>query len=151
MDNLLHTFRAHLEQGGLADGLRFLNERVPHRFTGVYRLRDGTLHSVGLFDKLNEVLPEGLKAVPLGDSFCQFVLRDGGFSTACTAQDERLNGHVYQGVVGSYIGLPLTHRGDDLQGTLCHFDFEDRAPVSEDEYAFLNKAALLLPRFLPSS
>jgi len=55
------------------------------------------------------------------------------------------------GNLNNDIGLPLTHRGDDLQGTLCHFDFEDRAPVSEDEYAFLNKAALLLPRFLPSS
>ena len=52
MDNTLLALRACMDQDGLAAGLRFLNQRVPHRFTGVYQLRDATLHNVGLFDKL---------------------------------------------------------------------------------------------------
>lgn len=147
MDNTLHALRACMDQDGLDAGLRFLNQRVPHRFTGVYQLRDATLHNVGLFDKLGEVAPEALLAVPLTSSFCQFVLRDGRMLIGHSAQDERLNGHPYQGIVNSYVGLPLTHTGDDLQGTLCHFDFEP-IEVPQDEYEFLRKAALLIPRYL---
>ena len=35
----------------------------------------------------------------------------------------------------------------DLQGTLCHFDFEP-IEVPQHEHEFLRKAALLLPRYL---
>ena len=38
--------------------------------------------------------------------------------------------------------------GDDLRGTLCHFDF-DPVDVSQEEFEFLRRAALLLPRYLP--
>ena len=34
MDNTLLALRACMDQDGLAAGLRFLNQRVPHRFTG---------------------------------------------------------------------------------------------------------------------
>ena len=62
------ALRAHLDREGLAGGLRSLNERVPHRFTGVYRLVDGTMHNVGLVDKRGEIAPEALLAVPLTSS-----------------------------------------------------------------------------------
>ena len=57
MENTLVALRAHLDREGLAGGLRFLNERVPHRFTGVYRLVDGTMHNVGLAEKRGEIAP----------------------------------------------------------------------------------------------
>jgi hypothetical protein len=147
MDALLNALRADLDRSGLHAGLAFLNQRVAHRFTGVYRLRGGVLHNIGLFDKQGEVASEALLAVPLTDSFCQFVLRDGLFAAGNTATDPMLDGHPYQGVVGSYVGLPLTRTGDDLQGTLCHFDFATQ-DVPDDELAFLRRAALLLPRYL---
>ena len=87
-----------------------------------------------------------LLAVPLTSSFCQFVLRDGCMLIDHSGQDARLNGHPYQGILNSYIGLPLTHSGADLQGTLCHFDFEP-IEVPQHEHEFLRKAALL-PRYL---
>lgn len=147
MDNTLLALRACMDQDGLAAGLRFLNQRVPHRFTGFYQLRDATLHNVGLFDKLGEIAPEALLAVPLTSSFCQFVLRDGCMLIDHSGQDARLNGQPYQGILNSCIGLPLTHSGADLQGTLCHFDFEP-IEVPQHEHEFLRKAALLLPRYL---
>ncbi|QTD46602.1 guanylate cyclase [Ottowia testudinis] len=148
MENALLALRAHLDQGGLPAGLKFLNDRVSHRFTGVYRLQGGTMHNAGLIDKRGEIAPDALLAVPLTSSFCQFVLRDGVFATGLSGSDDRLAGHPYQGVLNSYVGLPLTRTGDDLQGTLCHFDFEP-VQVPEPEFDFLRKAALLLPRYLP--
>src|SRR5690606_33422473 len=39
----LQEYRLLLEAHGPA-GLAFLNARVPHRYTGVFRLREGALH-----------------------------------------------------------------------------------------------------------
>lgn len=101
MENTLIALRAKLDQGGLAAGLQFLNQRVPHRFTGVYLLKDGVLHNVELFDKRAEVPAEALLAVPLTSSFCQFVLRDGFMLIGDSGKDGRLNGHPYQGILNS--------------------------------------------------
>ncbi|MFC6280691.1 MULTISPECIES: GAF domain-containing protein [Polaromonas] len=137
-----------LQKQGLKAGLAFLNDRVPHRFTAVYRLDDMMLRRVELVDKGGSPLEvNGLEAVPLETSFCQFVLRDGQFVTSQSASDTRLDGHPYQGVVGSYIGLPLQGGGDKLFGTFCHFDFSEQ-PVNDEEFAFLQRVARLLPRYL---
>ena len=150
MDAALAALRDRLDRQGLAAGMEFLNQRVPHRFTGVYRLNARILSSVALFDKLGDALPHPLKKLPLDDSFCQFVLTDGSFVTGDSGRDPRLKGHRYQGVLNSYVGLPLTGPGDDLQGTLCHFDFAQRT-LPEAELGFLRQAALLLARYLPRS
>lgn len=135
-----------LESQGPA-GLDFLNARVPHRFTGVYKLEGGILHGMYLHDKQGQIVPEFLKAVPLADSFCQFVLRDGCFVTCDSGQDARLDQHKYQGVMGSYYGLPLLNNYGELYGTLCHFDVTNHA-LSDAEFAFLQKAARVLPKYL---
>ncbi|KQP15186.1 hypothetical protein [Pseudorhodoferax sp. Leaf267] len=66
-----------LELRGPAAGLAYLNDGVPHRYTAIYRLDCGNLRSVHLHDKRGEIMQSFLAEVPLGDSFCQFVLRDG--------------------------------------------------------------------------
>lgn len=142
----LNGYEQVLEMHGPA-GLDFLNARVPHRFTGVYRLEDGVLHNVYLHDKEGEVIPDFLQAVPLGDSFYQFVLRDREFRTCDTAREPMLDGHKYQGVIGAYYGVPLVNNYGDLFDTLCHFDVLNYS-ISDEEFAFLNKAALLLPKYL---
>jgi len=131
----------------LVDGLEYLNRRVPHRFTAIYRLNDGVMQNVAIFDKDGKVVPEGLLAVPLGDSFCQFAMADGSFLMAGASADERLAGHAYRGVVESYVGLPLSRSGGDLFGTLCHFDFPSRE-MHATEFAYLERVARMLPRFL---
>lgn len=137
-----------LNSGGLEAGLRFLNQRVDHRFTAVYRLEDMVLHNVSLVDKVEDDFDRtALQAIPLGDSFCQFVLRDGFFRTSRTTGMGELDGHLYQGVLESYVGLPLMSSPDKMFGTLCHFDFGEK-PMSDEEFAFLQKVARLLPRYL---
>ena len=146
LNSTLSTLENLLRTDGLHAALTFLNERVPHRFTAIYRLDDSMLRVVDMVDKegLNDM---ELEAVPLGDSFCQFTLRDGSFLTASSGADKRLDGHPYQGVVQSYVGLPLTGADGQLFGTFCHFDIAGR-PVNDDEYAFLTQAAGVLPPFL---
>jgi hypothetical protein len=123
---------------------------VPHRFTAVYRLDQQMLVNVATFDKHMHLEALDLKAVPLQDSFCQFVLRDGLFLTDDSGQDVRLKEHPYAGIVGSYIGVPIARGPGTLDGTLCHFDLACH-PVSDEEYLLLERTALLLPAFIGSA
>jgi len=65
---------------------------VPHRYTVVYQLDQETLRNVELVDKAGEITPDFLAEVPGGDSFCQFVLRDGGFAQRQAARMTGLMG-----------------------------------------------------------
>lgn len=143
---ILQEYKLLLEIQGPA-GLEFLNTRVPHRYTGVFRLHEGALHNTFLYDKQGEIIPEFLQVVPLLDSFCHLTLRDGLFTTHDSSSDQRLDGHKYQGVLLSYIGLPLLDNFGVLYGTICHFD-EQAMVLADDEFEIFRKAAKLLPAYL---
>lgn len=132
---------------GITAALASLNSRVPHRYTAVYHLEDALLRNVELVDKAGEARPEFLEAVPLGSSFCQFVLRDGVFLMSNSAQDDRLDGHPYKGVIVAYHGVPIPKPEGGLFGTLCHFDVLEQ-PLSDAEYENLRGVARVLPAFL---
>lgn len=137
-----------LKKQGLKAGLAWLNRRVPHRFTAVYLLDKLVLRSRAVVDKDGDAAtPPVLMEVPLETSFCQYVLLDGQFITSESGSDNRLDGHPYQGVMGSYVGLPLQGSGDSLMGTFCHFDFENRE-LPDEEFLFLQRVARLLPRYV---
>jgi hypothetical protein len=136
-----------LAQKGLGGALAVLNRRVPHRFTAVYRLVGQALHNIATVDKHMHLDPLDLKVVPLKDSFCQFVLRDGLFLTRDSGTDARLGGHPYSGVVGCYVGVPVQNREGRMAGTLCHFDL-DSHEIDDDEYLLLDRAARLMPAFI---
>jgi hypothetical protein len=149
MNDPIGEYRAWLQMHGPA-GLAFLNARVPHRYSAIYKLSGGKLHNLYLHDKLGEVTPEFLQVVPFEDSFCQFVLRDGVFVTENSAADKRLDGHKYQGVMVTYHGVPLLDNRSDLFGTLCHFDVVGYGlPASELD--FLQRVARELPAYLPAN
>lgn len=86
-----------------------------------------------------------LKAVPFGDSFCRFVLRDTLFVTTESGSDPRLGG-PYSDFVQSYVGVPLSD-GQTLRGNLCHLDTESH-PVTDDEFLLLARIARLVPSYL---
>lgn len=92
-------------------------------------------------------MPEFLAVVPWEESFCQFTMRDGLFVTTDSGEDSRLDGHKYQGVLRSYVGLPLLDNRGELMGTMCHFD--PRAlELPDAEFELFRRAANLLPRYL---
>lgn len=139
----IRQFQNALAGLGAPAALAYLNAGVDHRYTAAYRLADQKFENVFLHDKQGEVVPEFLAVVPFEESFCQFVLRDGSFSTSDSAADRRLDGHLYQGVVVCYHGVPIADDARQLLGTLCHFDVAER-PLPASEYELLEKAALAL-------
>ncbi len=135
-------------QFGLPAALLELNRRVPHRYTAAYRLDGQRLRNVELIDKAGEDRPEFLAEVPFANSFCQFVLRDGGFLTSDSGHDARLDGHPYKGVMVAYHGVPIADGEGKLLGTLCHFDVQQQ-PLSDAEFEHLQSVAQVIHRFLP--
>lgn len=147
--DVLRLVERELAQRGVAAAMQVMNARVPHRFTGVYRLDGPMLRNVVLCDKHRHLEPVDLKVVPFKDSFCQFVLRDSIFVTTDSGHDERLAGHPYGGVVGCYAGVPIARTPTSLDGTLCHFDLASHS-IEDDEFLLLQEVAKLLPEFLDS-
>ena len=132
---------------GLDAALEQLNRRVTHRYTAVYRLEGELLRNVALVDKTGEARPEYLAEVPIGTSFCQFVLRDGAFLTSNSGQDDRLIGHPYQGVMVAYHGVPVPGDNGTLYGSLCHFDVQEQ-PLSDLEFDNLRAIARVIRPYL---
>lgn len=132
---------------GLHSALAFLNQRVPHRFTSIYRLKQNNLELVELVDKLDDPSTAPLACVPFSNSFCEVAIRDGSLVTSNTTLDKKLDGRPYQGIINSYVGLPLMQPTGELFGTLCHYDYDTQL-INDDEFAFLQEAAVLLPRSL---
>lgn len=132
-----------LRQRGVQEALRCLNAEVPHRYTAVFVLDGDLLRNLYMVDKLGEARPEQLAVVPLGSSFCQFVLRDGLLCTEDSREERLLDGSPYQGMVIAYHGVPLTHGDGRLAGTLCHFDLV-RQSLSEAQFERLQQAGRLL-------
>ncbi len=143
----LDDFQTVIDAGGLDAALAYLNSRTDFRYTAIYRLQGGMMRNICLFDRRGEDV-SNLTEVPLGDSFCQFVIRDDGFRTANSADDARLDGHVYQGVLNSYFGLPLSSQPGTIYGTLCHFDFDPKQ-IADSEVPFLESVRPLLMARLP--
>jgi len=143
LNDLIRT----LEAQGLQAGVAYLNRRVPHRYTGIFELRDGVFYAREVVDKHGEPFPEAYKAVPFRDSFCPITVIESGFRTHDSAKDACLDGIKNQGIVCSYVGLPLLRHVDDLYGTLCHFDM-DTCAIGDEEFEYLKRASALLPKYL---
>lgn len=143
----LQGFATLCEQYGIAGGLAALNARVPHRYTALYQLDEGILRNIELFDKAGEMRPDYLAAVPIDESFCQFVLRDGEFQTCDSVLDDRLNGHPYKGAMAAYHGVPVLAGSGELFGSLCHFDTQVQT-LSDEEFSILEAAAKIISPYL---
>jgi hypothetical protein len=143
LNDLIRT----LEAQGLQAGLDYLNRRVPHRYTGIFELLDGVFYAREVVDKRGEPFPEAYKVVPFRDSFCPITVSESGFRTHDSANDACLDGIKNQGIVCSYVGLPLLRHVDDLYGTLCHFDVGTCA-IGDEEFEYLKRASVLLPKYL---
>ena len=141
----LSEFQDVLDSQGLQAALTFLNARVPHRYTALYRISEAYLRRLGFIDKEGGTglqFPE----VPFKDSFCELAVQQPPLRITDVATDPRLANHPNPGLVLSYVGLPVSVGPGVLYGTLCHFDTSPH-PLSDAELAFLEQASNLLLRF----
>ena len=145
MDLRLAHLELLLKREGLGAAASYLNSRVPHRFTTIYRLDADIFTPVEVVDKRAQVDTNTTSATPFNESLCRFPVLHGTFTTSHTATDPRLKGATYPGEVGSYTGVQVTRSNGELYGTLCHYDF---APtyISHIEYQFLQLAVHLISR-----
>ena len=127
--------------------MAFLNGRKPYRFTAIYVIHGEMMRNTHFYDRVGGHDLGALREVPLMDSLCQYVFREGSFVTLNSAVDSRLDGHPYQRVVLSFVLLPLLDHAGQLFGTFCHLVFEPRPP-DDEEFEFLQRAMRLLPSFL---
>jgi len=145
----LEEFERMLREGGLHPALALLNERTPHRFTGVYLFDPPIARNVGLFDRENRSL-EMRNDAPMRETYCSIMGETGrAFCTADTLHDERVADHPARESVQSYMGTPL-RRATRVGGSLCHFDFVPREPADGD-YPMLDQAARLIVDWLDGS
>jgi hypothetical protein len=113
---------AALEQQGLHAALRLLNERTPHRFTGIFRYDGDMLRNVMLFDQHTPDLVRG-DDIPLRETYCALVPENGGALNVADARiDARMAKRSAVTPVVSYCGIQLYGSHGELFGTLCHFD-----------------------------
>jgi GAF domain-containing protein len=123
-----------LDDGRLHDALRLINDRVDHRFTGIYRFDPPTLRNVALFDSANPEIEMG-EDTPLRETYCSVVGETGTrFATDDARTDPRLAAHPARETTLAYCGAPLRTQPDARPfGTLCHFDVVPRAVPVEEE------------------
>ncbi|MEJ7809312.1 MAG: hypothetical protein WKG32_02745 [Gemmatimonadaceae bacterium] len=135
---VVDSVSAVLDTAGVHAALAALNARVPHRFTGVYRVEAPILRSIRLFDRENPRLEVGADA-PLRETYCSLVAADAApFATDDARDDAGLATHPARMTTIAYCGVPL---GD--VGTLCHFDLRPQ-PVPADEIPLLVAVADLV-------
>jgi hypothetical protein len=110
-----------LESKGLHEGLRLLNNRTPHRFTGIYRYDGDMLRNLHLVDALTPELRTGAD-VPMGDAYCAIV---GDTREPLVFEDARRDvrfTHKERSPVVCYCGVLLRDERGEPFGTLCHYD-----------------------------
>ena len=146
-ETLLAHLRRVLDGEGIDGALAFLNARVPHRFTAIFRLQGQTLRLIHFHDKAGGPPLEVARSVPLDMSLCQFALRQGSFVTADAPSNEKSKDSAMSLVMRSYVGLPLQGPAGQLIGTFCHFDTSSQE-LPEGEFEFLQAAVRLLPGYL---
>jgi hypothetical protein len=139
----LAMLQTQLNSGGAMAGLQFLNGRVPHRFTAIYKFQGAMERAVFIYDKLGQP-NERLNAIPLVDSFSQYITASTPFSVTDSATDGRLGEHKHRGVVSSFYGVSLLQADGMPTGSLCHYDFDAQAMPTPEECIFLNRAKSLM-------
>jgi GAF domain-containing protein len=140
MANLAEKFKGILKADGLWAAMRWLNDRVPYRFTAIFAFQGDMLHNLCLVDKDNANIT-GCPDQAITDSYCIYIHRSGErFSIEDALSDGRVEGHPKRHSYHCYYGIPLVGLDGNLLGTVCHFN---SAPirVTEDVVAALDDLA----------
>ena len=143
----LSKFEKLLKLRGVHEALRFLNSRISHRFTGLYRFDPPMLRNVLLLDADAPELLTGSDA-PLEQTYCSIVGEmEHAFTTEDSRRDGRLLTHPARETVQSYCGVLLRSEDGKPFGTLCHFDLVP-CDIPVREMSLMEAAAPMIVRAL---
>ncbi|MCC3158780.1 hypothetical protein LJ737_16165 [Hymenobacter sp. 15J16-1T3B] len=149
MQREIDEFSAVLTQQGVAAALKYLNNRTPHRYTGIFRFDGDTLRSEALYDRFDPNVAKGAD-VPMRVTYCSLVGRQQApLEINDAATDERVRGVVETPVV-SYCGVLIRDAAGRAFGTLCHYDMQ-RCQERTSDVPLLEAAGQLLYQHLPAA
>lgn len=137
----LARFREALRDG-MGAGLRYLNSRTPHRFTGVYRYDGDTLRNMALFDRFEPEKQRGVD-IPMVNAYCANVGRNREPLEFADAKRDGRFPYLPESPVVCYSGVLIVSLEGVPYGTLCHFDVQ-RCQVSISDIPLLEAAAPLI-------
>lgn len=147
MSSIAGEFKIALNAGGLWAAMRWLNDRVPYRFTAIFAFGGDTLRNICLVDKENEKITN-CSDQPITESYCMYIHRSAErFSVEEASRDMRVAAHPKRRNVQCYYGIPLFGSTGEMLGTVCHFDSmpvrvtEDVATVLDDLAPLIVEAA----------
>lgn len=145
IDETVQHFESLLTESGLHGALEFLNDRTPHRFTGLYVMVGGRLRNVALYDSFDVRVMQGEKAAEELTRFFRLEnpVRLGRLSPG---GQQRWSQSATRNI-RSYCGVPLSDRSGKAFGTLCHFDMH-RCQERKSDLPLLRQAAEILKRNL---
>jgi GAF domain-containing protein len=122
MSNIAGKFKMTLEADGLWAAMRWLNDRVPYRFTAIFAFDRDMLRNICLIDKENQNTTK-CSDQPITESYCLYVRRSGArFSVEEASVDGRVAGHPKRQSFQCYYGIPLFDSKGKMLGTVCHFN-----------------------------
>jgi len=122
MSGIATKFKMALEADGLWAAMRWLNDRVPYRFTAIFAFDGDMLRNICLIDKQNQNITK-CSDQPITESYCMYIHRSGErFSVAEASLDGRVALHPKRQSVQCYYGIPLFDSERKTLGTVCHFD-----------------------------
>jgi len=125
------VFEQKVASEGLVAGLRYLNDRTPHRFTGVFRYDGEFLRNVALVDSMDPSVRAG-HDVRLSDAYCDYL---GDNVESVEFSDARSDGRITMkpgNPVLAYCGIVIRDARGGAYGTLCHFDMQPCQPRTSD-------------------
>jgi len=143
MAGVVENFKRERDAHGLLGAMRWLNHRVPYRFTAIFAFDGDLLRNVCLVDKEN-LDTTNCADQPITESYCIYIHRSRQpFAIFEAALDARVRGHPKRSNFQCYYGIPLFGAKGKLLGTMCHFD-EAPIRVTEEVVSALDDLATLI-------
>jgi hypothetical protein len=122
MTGIAEKFKTNLTTGGLESAMRWLNDRVPYRYTAIFAFDGEMLRNICLIDKNNSNITK-CSDQPITESYCMYIQRSRQhFQVEQALLDRRVEGHPKQRSFQCYYGIPLFSSTGEILGTVCHFD-----------------------------
>ena len=120
--------------------MRWVNDRVPYRYTAIFAFDGAMLRNLCLVDKQNANIKVGPDQ-PITESYCIYIHRSGSsFQVEESLTDSRVSDHPRRTAYQCYYGIPLLGPDGRLRGTVCHFD-DAPVRVTEDIVTVLDDLA----------
>ena len=141
----ISAFRELLHYQGVPAALEYLNNRTPHRYTGLFRFDGDTLRNEALFDRKHPDVRQGAD-VPMATTYCALVGRQQAPLEILDAAGDPQASGVDTPVI-SYCGVLLRDAHGRTYGTLCHYDLQ-RCQERTTDLPLLEAAAQLLYQHL---